>query len=129
MKDKYGSLSKSFHTLHGESVGALAKVSDALNSTHYMHVHSNFLMQLGLSTEQRISNTLLANNCNLLALICQAPIAGDTAAVISKGVISLLRRQNGNVAEKFLQRLLLAKVIQCQKKGRDLSDIIRDNSH
>ncbi|KAI8838615.1 hypothetical protein BC829DRAFT_38152 [Chytridium lagenaria] len=108
MKDKHASLSKSFHTLHGESVVSLAK--------------------LGLSIEQRISNTLLANNCNLLALICQAPIAGDTAAVISKGVISLLRRQNGNATEKFLQRLLLAKIKQYQKKGRDLSDIIRDNS-
>ncbi|KAJ3097658.1 Ras GTPase activating protein ira2 [Phlyctochytrium planicorne] len=106
-------------------------------------------MQLGLSTEQRISNTLLANNCNLLALICQAPIAGDTAAVISKGIISLLRQQNGNLAELFLQRLLSAKIIQYReyyvdvetkedtlrfwiredkKKGRDLSDVIRDNS-
>ncbi|KAJ3278772.1 hypothetical protein HK104_002035, partial [Borealophlyctis nickersoniae] len=106
--------------------------------------------------EQQISDVLLANNANLLALICQASFVGDTAATVSLGVLSLLRRQKGGRGtEAFLKRLLRGRIEQYReyfiasfwgfclsvngvpvvfgicgrhvKKSRDLSDIIRDN--
>ncbi|KAJ3196445.1 hypothetical protein HK101_008952 [Irineochytrium annulatum] len=86
------------------------------------------LNNLTLTVEQRISNTLLANNCNLLAMICQAPFVGDEAVAMSKGVLSLLGRQRGNLNERFLKRILRAKIAQHLRKGRDVSDIIRDNN-
>ncbi|KAJ3192979.1 Ras GTPase activating protein ira2 [Irineochytrium annulatum] len=110
MKEKLHG-ARSFQTLHAESMLSLAKLNN-----------------LTLTVEQRISNTLLANNCNLLAMVCQAPFVGDEAAAMSKGVLSLLGRQRGNLNERFLKRVLRAKIAQHLRKGRDVSDIIRDNN-
>ncbi|TPX40285.1 hypothetical protein SeMB42_g06060 [Synchytrium endobioticum] len=78
--------------------------------------------------DQQIADALLANNSNLLALICQASFVGDTAANVSLGVLGLLRRGKGGAAESFLKRLLKARIGVYLKKNRDLSDILRDNS-
>jgi hypothetical protein len=64
-----------------------------------------------LTVEQKIAKALLANNCNLLAVICQASFVGDTAAVVAKGILALLRNhKRGNITERFLKRLLRVKV-------------------
>ncbi|KAJ3326490.1 Ras GTPase activating protein ira2 [Blyttiomyces sp. JEL0837] len=65
------------------------------------------------SVEQRIIATLVANNCNLLAVICQATFVGETAANVSRGILSLLRKQKGNATEKFLKRLIKIKLDEC----------------
>ncbi|TPX38050.1 hypothetical protein SmJEL517_g00061 [Synchytrium microbalum] len=78
--------------------------------------------------DQQIADALLANNSNLLALICQSSFVGDTAASVSLGVLSLLKRGKGRAAEDFLKRLLTSRMGVSLKKNRDLSDILRDNS-
>ncbi|KAI9101162.1 hypothetical protein DFS34DRAFT_613351 [Phlyctochytrium arcticum] len=78
--------------------------------------------------EQRITDLLLANNGNLLALICQTTFVGDAAANVSLGVLALLRKQNDRGTELFLKRLLRTRVEGYLLKSKDLSDIIRDNS-
>ncbi|TPX64377.1 hypothetical protein SpCBS45565_g05938 [Spizellomyces sp. 'palustris'] len=88
----------------------------------------NLSDKTAVSADQRIADLLLANNANLLALICQATFVGDTAASVSLGVLSLLRRQRERGTEAFLKRLLRSRIQGYLMKSRDLSDIIRDNS-
>lgn len=49
---------------------------------------------------------LLSNNAALLTLICQTSFVGDTAATVSLGILSLLRKYPG-ATEVFLKKLLL----------------------
>ncbi|KAJ3219244.1 hypothetical protein HK099_004762 [Clydaea vesicula] len=80
------------------------------------------------SIEKRIGEVLLKNDGDLLALICQTNFVGNTAANVSVGVLALLRKQQKGTTERFLKRLLSSRVEEYFIKGRDLSDIIRDNS-
>lgn len=80
------------------------------------------------TTEQKIADILLANNAILLSLICQTYFVGDTAATVSVGVLSLLRRQRKSLTEIFLKRLMCGRIEEFLRKNRDLNDIIRDNS-
>ncbi|KAI9209605.1 uncharacterized protein BJ171DRAFT_608798 [Polychytrium aggregatum] len=80
------------------------------------------------SLERRIAEVLVANECNLLAAICNGAFVGDTAAKVSVGVISLLKMHSETSTTEFLKRLLKAKIESYLKRQKDLSDILRDNS-
>ncbi|KAI9002731.1 Rho GTPase activation protein [Gaertneriomyces semiglobifer] len=88
----------------------------------------NLFAEKAVPPDKKLPEILLANNANLLAVICQCTFVGDTAANVSLGVLSLLRRQKENGTEAFLKRLLRARIEGYLTKSRDLSDIIRDNS-
>lgn len=78
--------------------------------------------------EDKITEILLADDANLLAVICQASFVGDTAASVSLGVLSLLRKRGPKITEEFLKRLFRSRIEEYISKSRDLSDIVRDNS-
>ena len=65
--------------------------------------------------DRKIIQTLLSNNQNLLAVICDTNIVGEAAASISVEVLALLRIQSRAVTEEFVKRLIKKKV---QKFGR-----------
>lgn len=60
--------------------------------------------------EKKLGHVLLKNNGDLLAIICQSSFVGNTAASVSAGVLSLLRKQRPSAVEDFLKRLLSSRV-------------------
>nr|KAJ3419752.1 Ras GTPase activating protein ira2 [Polyrhizophydium stewartii] len=78
--------------------------------------------------DQRVMDLLLADNAALLEIVCHSPFVGDTAATVSKGVLTLLKYRSPHTTEDFLKRIFRTRAVEYICKSRDLSDIIRDNS-
>ncbi|KAH6574130.1 hypothetical protein BASA50_010057 [Batrachochytrium salamandrivorans] len=90
---------------------------------------SPIVIGLSLSAyDQRIIDLLLKDDASLLEIVCLSSFVGDTAASVSKGVLTLLRYRNADLVESFLKRIFRTRAIEYVCKSRDLSDIIRDNS-
>ncbi|KAJ1567927.1 hypothetical protein HK405_004287, partial [Cladochytrium tenue] len=83
---------------------------------------------------ERISCVLLAHDASLLAAACQSPslaAGAEQAAVVAKGVVALLAPRSGEHGPKavvFVEAQVAAKIGEFTRKGRDLSDLLRDNS-
>ncbi|KAI8927608.1 hypothetical protein BC831DRAFT_166312 [Entophlyctis helioformis] len=106
-----------------------ASTSELSSSQHLRaHVSQPHLGPSLTVYDHRIIELLLSDDCALLEIVCQSTFVGDTAAVVSKGVMTLLKYRNPNLAEEFLKRIFRSRAFEYISKSRDLSDIIRDNS-
>ncbi|KAK6093271.1 hypothetical protein MT418_006599 [Batrachochytrium dendrobatidis] len=105
-----------------------ASAAELTTYSHRMGV-SPLVAGLSLSAyDQRIIDLLLFDDASLLEIVCLSSFVGDTAAAVSKGVLTLLRYRNPESVESFLKRIFRTRAIEYVCKSRDLSDIIRDNS-
>jgi hypothetical protein len=73
-----------------------------------------------MSLEQKIKGLLLSNECDLLTLISQSSISGESALRLSKSILFLFgineNTRKRNVAlELFLQRLIIIKITLFRK--------------
>ncbi|KAJ3325204.1 Nuclear transport factor 2 [Boothiomyces sp. JEL0866] len=78
--------------------------------------------------DQLIVEALVADRYSLLNVICNSVVAGDAAAIVSKGILKILNRQPLGSTEDFLKYIVKNRIIEYKKKSRDLSDVTRDNS-
>jgi hypothetical protein len=63
-----------------------------------------------------MSQVLMSNNLNLLALICQTGIVGDVAMTFATNVLSLLSDHLDDMQiESFIKRLIKTKITHYRK--------------
>jgi hypothetical protein len=86
--------------------------------------------------DTKIFDALVENDFALLDMICHGSIAGDSAAIASKGILCILERWGENAVEEFLKRLVIKRVADfriklsdVEVKSKDLADITRDNRY
>ncbi|KAJ3276719.1 hypothetical protein HDV01_002772 [Terramyces sp. JEL0728] len=79
--------------------------------------------------DQLIVEALVAERYSLLTVICNSVVAGDAAAIVSKGILKILNRQPLGSTEEFLKYIVRNRIIEYKKKSRDLSDVTRDNRY
>lgn len=84
--------------------------------------------KLPSNMDQTVIDALLADDYELLDVLCHLTLVGDSAAVASKGILKLLARQEDGAIEVFLKRILRTRIVDYRLKSRDLSDITRDNT-
>eukprot|EP00842_Homolaphlyctis_polyrhiza_P006703 jgi/Hompol1/7033/HPOL_002968-RA len=64
------------------------------------------------SYDQRIIDLLLSEDAALLEIVCQSSFVGETAAVVSKGVLTLLKYRCPEATEDFLKRIFRTRAIE-----------------
>jgi hypothetical protein len=61
--------------------------------------------------DHKIFDYLADDDFALLELICHGSLAGDSAAIASKGILCILETQGANYVETYLRRLLKKRVL------------------
>jgi hypothetical protein len=74
-----------------------------------------------------LAEILLAENLQIMTLVCRSALVGDAAAIASKGILKILTLREAQGTQDFLKRLFRARISDYKRKQRDLSDITRDN--
>ena len=86
-----------------------------------------FLINQQQNIEDSLAELLLADNLQVLELVCRSALVGDAAALASKGILKILSSKDTKGTQAFLKRLFRARILDYRSKQRDLSDITRDN--
>ncbi|XJO77738.1 hypothetical protein BDV3_002279 [Batrachochytrium dendrobatidis] len=94
-----------------------ASAAELTTYSHRMGV-SPLVAGLSLSAyDQRIIDLLLFDDASLLEIVCLSSFVGDTAAAVSKGVLTLLRYRNPESVESFLKRIFRTRAIEYDGYG------------
>ncbi|KAJ3130554.1 hypothetical protein HK100_008001 [Physocladia obscura] len=107
--------------------------SEDIQSNEQKELESN---KNKINQESEPISCLLDDNAILLLAICHVPFVGETASIVSNGILTLLTHcdssgpfKNGiNCVEILIKRLLNFKIRQFAKHQKNLNDILRDNS-
>lgn len=65
--------------------------------------------------DQLIVEALVADRYSLLNVICNSVVAGDAAAIVSKGILKILNRQPLGSTEEFLKYIVRNRIIEYSK--------------
>lgn len=97
--------------MRGSKVSMLNNSNEKLPERKSAIRHTVILSNKKSGLDHKIFDYLVDDDFALLEIICHGSLAGDSAAVASKGILCMLETEGANYVNSYLRRLLQKRVL------------------